>query len=80
MTESKFEQRWSRKAEARGWFALKNIQTNANGWPDRMYMRDGKVFFAEFKSTHGRLSKLQEYRIKKIRENGFHVLILKEKL
>lgn len=77
MTESKYEQAWSKKAEARGWYSVKIIQTSKNGFPDRMYMKNSKIFFVEFKSKKGYLSKLQKYRINQIRGLGFHVLILR---
>ena len=77
MTEGVFEQKWSKKAERKGWFNVKIIQVSKNGMPDRMFLKDGKVFFVEFKSKRGRLSKLQEYRIKQLRNMRFHVLIIK---
>ena len=77
MTEGIFEQRWAKKAEAKGWFNIKIIQASKNGMPDRMFLKDGKIFFVEFKSKIGRLSKLQEYRIKQLRNMNFHVLIIK---
>ena len=80
MKESIFEQKWSKKAEKRGWLPVKNIQTNLNGWPDRMYMRDGRVFFVEFKAKGGRLSELQKYRIEQIRGLGFHCFVLYSKI
>ena len=78
MSESKFEQRTSKRLEARGWMAVKLMQTNKNGIPDRMYLRDGQIFFIEFKSAIGRLSEVQNYRIKELRDKHFHVFIFKE--
>ena len=79
MTESKFERKWAAKAKNKGWLPVKNIQTSLNGWPDRMFLKDGKVFFAEFKAKNGKLSPLQEYRIEQLRALKFHVLVIKEK-
>ena len=79
MKESKFEQIWSKKAESRGWYSIKLGITNRNGIPDRMFLKDGNVFFVEFKSKKGILSPLQRYVIAKIRKLGFHVLIIREK-
>ena len=76
MKETTFEQAWSRRAAKKGWLSIKNIQTNLNGWPDRMYLKQGKVFFVEFKAKKGRLSQLQVYRINQIRTLGFHCLII----
>lgn len=78
MTESAFEQKWSHKAQTKGWLSIKNIQMSLNGWPDRMYLKDRMVFFAEFKSKKGKLSELQKYRINQIRSLNFHVLIIYE--
>lgn len=77
MKESAIEQAWSRKAVKKGWMSVKNIQVSLNGWPDRMYLKDGKVFFVEFKSSTGRLSDLQKFRIEQLRSKKFHVLIIK---
>ena len=79
MTESKFEQAWSSKAAKRGWLSIKNIQVNLNGWPDRMYLKNGMVFFIEFKSEEGTVSELQKYRIDQIRKLGFHCFVFKYK-
>ena len=78
MSESKFEQKISRKLENKGWLSVKLIQTSKNGIPDRMYLRSGQLFFVEFKSSTGRLSEIQKYRIKELRDKGFHCFILKE--
>jgi hypothetical protein len=79
MTESKFEQKWSKKAAARGWLPIKIIQANMNGLPDRMYLKDGKVFFVEFKSATGKLRPLQQYRIEQLRKLNFHCLVIHDK-
>ena len=78
MKESALEQAWSRKATKKGWLAVKNIQVSLNGWPDRMFLKNGKIFFVEFKSSKGKLSELQAFRIEQIRKIGFHVLIIKK--
>jgi len=79
MTESKFEQNWSKKAQKKGWYSVKIIQASKNGMPDRMYLKNGMIFFVEFKAKKGKLSKLQEYRISELRRMNFHVLIIAEK-
>ena len=79
MTESKFEQAWCKKAKQKGWIPIKMIQTSYNGIPDRMFLKSGKIFFAEFKAKGGRLSELQKARIIQLRAEGFHVLVIKAK-
>jgi hypothetical protein len=73
--ESNFEQKWSKKAAARGWMPVKIIQASMNGLPDRMYLKDGKVFFIEFKAKNGKLRDLQRYRIEQLRKKGFHCFV-----
>ena len=77
MKESALEQAWSRKTTKKGWLSVKNIQMSLNGWPDRMYLKNGMVFFVEFKSKNGKLSEIQKYRIEQLRKLKFHVLIIK---
>jgi len=76
MLESKFEQRWCKKATKRGWLCIKNIHLSINGIPDRTLLKDGKILFVEFKAKHGKLSEIQKYRIEQLRNMKFHVLIL----
>jgi len=80
MTESQFQANWHKKAIKKGWLPLKIIQSNLNGWPDTAFLKDGKVFFIEFKSKNGRLSELQKYRIEQIRKLKFHCFIFKSKI
>lgn len=47
------------------------------GYPDRAILKDGKVFFIEFKSSTGALSKLQKQIIQKLRDSKFDVFIIK---
>lgn len=48
-----------------------NVST---GWPDdAFFFPGGKVYFIEFKRPGGKVSKLQAYRIKKLRDLGFDV-------
>jgi Holliday junction resolvase len=58
---------------------IKLIKTSKNGIPDLMALKDGKVLFVEVKRPLlGKLSKVQEYRIKELKEYGFETLILTE--
>jgi hypothetical protein len=40
MLESKFEQKWCKKASKRGWLCIKNIHLSINGIPDRTLLKD----------------------------------------
>ena len=60
-------------AKQRGWL----IGRFANrGYPDRIFMQKGKTFLIEFKATGKKPTKLQEFYIKKFRDNGFNVFVI----
>lgn len=53
-----------------GWYVVKLIQTNKNGIPDLMAVRDGKCIFVEVKRAKQTAKPLQNYRIKELLEHG----------
>ena len=59
-----------------GWYAVKLIQTNKNGIPDILFLKDGKCVFAECKVEGGKLRPLQEHRKKELEAFGFEVLLI----
>lgn len=71
MTEQKIQTRRIKQLEAEGYYVLKLIQTNKNGIPDLLALKDGEILFSEVKRPSGKLSKLQEYRLKELKEYGF---------
>ncbi len=71
MTEQKIQTRRIKQLEAEGYYVLKLIQTNKNGIPDLLALKDGEILFSEVKRPNGKLSKLQEYRLKELKEHGF---------
>ena len=51
---------------------IKLIKTNKNGIPDIIAIPpDAPVLFSEVKTPKGRLSKIQEYRLKELKKYGF---------
>lgn len=52
------------------------IQTNANGIPDTLILRNGKVVFIEFKQPGEKPEPLQLYRHRKLTEQGFKTLVV----
>jgi|TARA_R110000787_G_scaffold217902_1_gene326629 Holliday junction resolvase len=72
MTEQKVQANKIKELEAEGYYVLKLIKTNKNGIPDLLALHpEKKILFVEVKTKKGRVSKLQEYRIKELKEYGF---------
>jgi len=72
MTEQQVQSKKIKELEADGYYVLKLIKTNKNGIPDLLALHpDKEILFLEVKTRKGRVSKLQEYRIKELREHGF---------
>jgi hypothetical protein len=47
-----------------------------NGYPDRMFMYQGRVLFIEFKQLKGHTQFLQTYRHGQLRKEGFKVEVI----
>lgn len=72
MTEQKIQKKRIDQLEGEGYYVIKLIKTNKNGIPDLIAIRgDGSILFSEIKTEKGRVSKLQEYRLKELNDNGF---------
>jgi hypothetical protein len=71
MTEQQIQSKRIRQLEAQGYYVIKLIRTNKNGIPDLIAIPpDSGVLFSEVKRPTGRLSKLQEYRLKELDNHG----------
>lgn len=58
-------------AKSEGWIELK---VGYDGWPDRLFMRDGRVVWWEFKATSvDQLRTKQKLRITELKEQGIEV-------
>ena len=72
MTEQQIQKKRIDQLEKEGFYVLKLIKTNKNGIPDVLGIHpDGRVIFSEIKTPIGRLSKIQEYRLKELGAYGF---------
>lgn len=80
MTEAKYQAQLIKKYEAEGWYVLKLIKTNKNGIPDLLCIKLNEVLFIEVKGLKGKLSKLQEYRIKELNDYGIKAIVDKYRL
>lgn len=71
LTEQKVQAKRIKELEEQGYYVIKLIQTNKNGMPDLVAIPpDSGVIFSEVKRKGGRLSKLQEYRLKELESHG----------
>ena len=78
MTEQQIQSKRIKQLEAEGYYVLKLIKTNKNGIPDLLAIPPGcQVLFSEVKKPNGKLSKLQEYRIKDLKNHGCRTEVYK---
>lgn len=74
MTEQQIQSKLIKELEAQGYYVIKLVKTNKNGIPDLVAIpRDSDVKFFEVKTSIGKVSKLQEYRHKELKEHGIYI-------
>ena len=72
MTEQQIQSKRIKELEQEGYYVIKLIKTNKNGIPDLIAIpRDADVLFSEIKTSNGKVSKLQAYRLKELKQYGF---------
>ena len=76
MTESKLQKKIIDNFTDCGFMVIKLIKTNTNGIPDLLILKNGIAKFVEVKKPGGKISELQKYRIKKLREQGFDAVVM----
>jgi Holliday junction resolvase len=78
MKEQQIQTKRIKQLEAEGYYVIKLINTNKNGIPDLIAIpKNADVLFVEVKRPDGKLSKLQEFRIKELNEHGLKTEIYK---
>jgi len=77
MTEQKIQAKRIKQLEKEGFYVIKLIQTNKNGIPDLVALKKDCILFSEIKTKTGRLSKIQEYRLKELEKHGFRTEVFK---
>jgi hypothetical protein len=74
MTEQQIQTRKIKELEAEGYYVIKLVKTNKNGIPDLVAIpRDSDVKFFEVKTQIGKVSPLQDYRHKELKDHGIYV-------
>jgi Holliday junction resolvase len=71
VTEQQIQTKRIKELEEQGYYVIKLIKTNKNGIPDIIAIPpNSDVIFSEVKRPGGKLSKLQEYRLKELKDYG----------
>lgn len=70
MKESEIQSKIIKQLQAWDWLVVKLIQTNTNGIPDLMCMRNGKTVFIEVKREGEQPAPLQKHRLNQINAKG----------
>ncbi len=78
MTEQQIQAKRIKQLEAEGYYVIKLIKTNKNGIPDIIAIPpNSNVIFSEVKTPKGKVSALQEYRLKELDEYGFRTEVFR---
>ena len=78
MTEQQIQSKRIKELEAQGYYVIKLVKTNKNGIPDLIAIPPNcNVLFSEVKTPKGKVSRLQEYRLKELEDYGFKTEIYK---
>lgn len=75
-SEKQIEKKVSEYAKAKKWLTYKFVSPANRGVPDRIFMREGSVFFIEFKAPGKKPSPLQEHVFKVMRFTGMDVYVI----
>jgi hypothetical protein len=77
LRESIIQKKTIKAFEDAGWFVVKIIQTNRNGFPDLQCLQNGKIVFIECKREDKKANEpLQLYRHSQLRKQGFLVKVI----
>ena len=74
--ESRIEKTSRLLAEKRGWFQVKIERSSVNGFPDRLFIKNGNTIYVEFKNDAGKLRPEQERVIDTMRKHGASVYVI----
>lgn len=78
MREQQIQTKKIKELEALGYYVIKLVTTNKNGIPDIIAIPpNSDVLFVEVKGPNGKLSKLQEFRIKELEKHGIKTEVYK---
>lgn len=75
LRESAIETKVCEIAKRNGWLTFKFVSPAHRGVPDRIFIREGRIVFIEFKAPGKQPTKLQAHTINKLREAGCEVWV-----
>lgn len=76
LREQQVQTRLIKELEEKGYYVIKLVKTNKNGIPDLIAIPpNSNVEFIEVKRKDGKLSKLQEFRIKELIKHGVKAIV-----
>ena len=76
MSEQKHQASIIKKLEKEGYYVLKLVKTNKNGIPDLLALKKNEEpLFIEVKVKNGKVSELQKFRIKELKDQGFKAIV-----
>tara|TARA_R110000787_G_scaffold106598_1_gene214309 strand:- start:34670 stop:34912 length:243 start_codon:yes stop_codon:yes gene_type:complete len=71
MTEQQIQSKRIKQLESEGYYVIKLVKTNKNGIPDLLAIApNANVIFSEVKKPKGKVSAIQEYRLKELNKHG----------
>ena len=76
MRESTIEKKAVQLAKQKGYLTFKFVSPNNRGVPDRMFIKEGVVFFIEFKAKDKKPTLLQYEIIRQIDAQGVKVYVV----
>ncbi len=78
MREQQIQSKKIKELEEKGYYVIKLINTNKNGIPDIIAIPpNSDVLFVEVKRPDGKVTKLQEFRMKELKEHGIKTEIFR---
>jgi len=71
MTEQQIQLKRIKELEDKGYYVIKLTVTNRNGIPDLIAIpKNSDVLFSEIKKPKGKLSPIQQFRLRQLNEHG----------
>ena len=72
LSEQQIQKKIINKLEKEGYFVLKLIKCNKNGYPDLLVCKENNYFFVEVKKPSGVISPLQKARLNEMKSNNIN--------